>query len=119
MPNISFTAPNPKCRRAILEEYGFKYDRRIRENECFEITSLSRSTRWKMEQEGRFPPRCHFGRNSCAWLLSDVLWWVRNPPTVNNVNNPYKRRSLMSIDVFEGETDTDFEAMGIIDGVIK
>jgi hypothetical protein len=19
-----------------------------------------------MEQEGRFPPRCHFGRNSCA-----------------------------------------------------
>ncbi|MGK3687225.1 helix-turn-helix transcriptional regulator, partial [Escherichia coli] len=41
---------------------------------CSEITSLSRSSRWKMEQQGRFPPRCHFGRNSCAWLLSDVLW---------------------------------------------
>jgi predicted DNA-binding transcriptional regulator AlpA len=46
-----------------------------------------------MEQEGRFPPRCHFGRNSCAWLLSDVLWWVRNPPAVPNVNNPYSRKS--------------------------
>jgi predicted DNA-binding transcriptional regulator AlpA len=46
-----------------------------------------------MEQQGRFPPRCHFGRNSCAWLLSDVLWWVRNPPAVENVNNPYSRKS--------------------------
>ncbi|MBN3059759.1 AlpA family phage regulatory protein [Pectobacterium odoriferum] len=93
MPNIIFTPPNPEQRRNLLEEYGFKFDRRIREGECGEITSLSRSSRWKMEQEGRFPPRCHFGRNSCAWLLSDVLWWVRNPPSVENVNNPYSRKS--------------------------
>ncbi|WP_117035394.1 helix-turn-helix transcriptional regulator, partial [Klebsiella pneumoniae] len=51
------------------------------------------STRWYMENEGKFPPRCHFGRNSCAWLLSDVLWWVRNPPAVENVNTPYNRKS--------------------------
>lgn len=93
MQNITFTPPNPEQRRTLLEEYGFKFDRRIREEECSEITSLSRSSRWKMEQQGRFPPRCHFGRNSCAWLLSDVLWWVRNPPKVANVNNPYSRKS--------------------------
>lgn len=93
MPNITYTPPNPDQRRTLLEEYGFKFDRRIREEECSEITSLSRSSRWKMEQQGRFPPRCHFGRNSCAWLLSDVLWWVRNPPAVANVNNPYSRKS--------------------------
>ncbi|ECI6921339.1 AlpA family phage regulatory protein [Salmonella enterica subsp. enterica] len=85
--------PVDEQRRYVLDAYGFKYDRRIREDECSEITSLSRSTRWKMEQEGRFPPRCHFGRNSCAWLLSDVLWWVRNPPAVENVNNPSSRKS--------------------------
>lgn len=93
MSNTLFTPPTPEQRRNILAEYGIKLDRRIRENECFEITSLSRSTRWYMENEGKFPPRCHFGRNSCAWLLSDVLWWVRNPPAVENVNNPYSRKS--------------------------
>ena len=60
MPNITFIPPNPEQRRTILEEYGFKFDRRIREDECSEITSLSRSSRWKMEQEERFPLRCHF-----------------------------------------------------------
>lgn len=94
MSKAVFIPPNPEQRRAILNEYALKYDKRIREDECGEITSLSRSSRWKMEQEGRFPARCHFGRNSCAWLLSDVLWWVRHPPVVNNVNNPHRRRCL-------------------------
>lgn len=89
----AFLSPTPEQRRSILVEYGIKYDRRIREEECSEITSLSCSIRWKLEQQNRFPARCHFGRNSCAWLLSDVLWWVRNPPTVENVNNPYSRKS--------------------------
>ncbi|HEY0209512.1 helix-turn-helix transcriptional regulator [Acerihabitans sp.] len=93
MPNLTYTPPTPEQRRSLLSEYGIPYDRRIRESECQEITSLSRTSRWLFENEGKFPPRCHFGRNSCAWLLSDVLWWVRNPPAVENVNNPYSRKS--------------------------
>lgn len=88
MSETIFTSPTPEQRRNILAEYGFTYDKRIRERECLDITSLSRTTRWQFENEGKFPARCHFGRNSCAWLLSDVLWWVRNPPAVTNVNNP-------------------------------
>lgn len=91
--NVVFNSPSDDERNYILKAYGFRYDRRIREKTCREISGISRSTRWKMEQEGRFPARCHFGRNSCAWLLSDVLWWVRNPPAVENVNNPYSRKS--------------------------
>lgn len=41
MQNTIFTPPNPEQRRTLLEEYGFKFDRRIREEECSEITSLS------------------------------------------------------------------------------
>lgn len=93
MKEIKFNQPNAEQRRTILADYGFKYDRRIREDECLEITSLSRSARYNMENKGRFPNRCHFGKNSCAWLLSDVLWWIRNPPTVENVNNPYSRKT--------------------------
>ncbi|SEQ05130.1 Predicted DNA-binding transcriptional regulator AlpA [Rosenbergiella nectarea] len=92
MSKHQYNHPTPEQRRTILEEYGFKYDRRIREEECYEITSVSRSARFNMENEGRFPNRCHFGRNSCAWLLSEVLWWVRNPPVVENVNNPHSRK---------------------------
>ena len=88
-----FISPTPEQRRSILIEYGIQYDRRIRERECVAITSISRSTRFTMENEGRSPARFHFGRNSCAWLLSDVLWWVRNLPAVENVNNPYSRKS--------------------------
>lgn len=88
-----YIPPTPEQRRAVLAEYGFTYDKRIRERECLDMTSLSRSTRWQYENEGKFPSRCYLGRNSCAWLLSDVLWWVRNPPAIENVNNPYDRRS--------------------------
>ncbi len=88
-----YTLPNPYQRRTLSEEYGFKFDLCIREDECNEISSLSRSSRWKMKQEGCFPPSCHLGRNSCARLLSDVFWWVRNSPAVENVNNPYSRKS--------------------------
>ncbi|MBK0124343.1 AlpA family phage regulatory protein [Pantoea sp. S61] len=92
-----FESPTAEQRRSILIEYSIQYDRRIhiriRERECAAFISLSRSTRSIMENKGRFPARCHLGRNSCAWLLSDVLWWVRNPPAVENVNNPHSRKS--------------------------
>lgn len=92
MSQNTYTPPTPAQRRTILNEYGFSTEKRIREEKCRDMTSLSRSTRHTMEKEGRFPARCHFGRNSCAWLLSDVLWWVRNPPAVlAEINNPYKR----------------------------
>lgn len=55
MQNTIFTPPNPEQRRTLLEEYGFKFDRRIREEECSEITSLSRSSRWKDGTAGALP----------------------------------------------------------------
>ena len=91
MSQLAFTPPTPEQRRNILAEYGFKYEKQIREGQCREMTSLSRSSRWMLEQRGAFPARQHLGRNSCAWLLSDVLWWMRNLPAVCDVNNPHER----------------------------
>lgn len=87
----TYTPPTPEQRRKLLAEYGFECEQRIREEKCKEMTTLSRSRRWELEKTGNFPIRQHLGRNSCTWLLSDVLWWVRNPPVICNVNNPYKR----------------------------
>ncbi|OWA78977.1 transcriptional regulator [Klebsiella pneumoniae] len=40
------------------------------------MTSISRSTAWKLEKAGRFPQRKSLGAKSCGWLLSDLLYWI-------------------------------------------
>ncbi|EIL8134908.1 AlpA family phage regulatory protein [Salmonella enterica] len=92
MQKDTFTPPTPKQRCAILAEYGKDCEEMVREGKCCKITSLSRSRRWELEKAGAFPTRKHLGRNSCCWLLSDVLWWMRNTPLIENVNNPHKRK---------------------------
>ncbi|HDW3969033.1 TPA: AlpA family phage regulatory protein [Escherichia coli] len=86
--NRQFVPPTPEQRLNILREYGFDTERRIREAQCKEMTTLSRPRRWEMEKEGTFPARQYVGRNTCTWLLSDVLWWIRNPPTGIEPRNP-------------------------------
>lgn len=87
-----FIPPTAEERLALLNGYSEPYDRLIRENERRHITSISRTTAYTLEKEGHFPARKALGRNSCAWLLSDLLLWVRNPPVVDNVNNPHSRK---------------------------
>ncbi len=40
------------------------------------ITSLSRTTRWRLERQGSFPRRRRISANRIAWLESEVLAWV-------------------------------------------
>ena len=63
-------------RLSILKIYGYTCDRLVREKERQKITSISRSQAWKLEREGKFPPRKTIGKKSCGWLLSDLLWWI-------------------------------------------
>lgn len=88
-----FIPPTAEECLVLLNGYSEPYDRLIRENERRHITSISRTTAYTLEKEERFPARKALGRNSCAWLLSDLLLWVRNPPVVDNVNNPYSRKT--------------------------
>ncbi|EPT5130498.1 helix-turn-helix transcriptional regulator [Escherichia coli] len=60
----------------MLKIYGYTCDRLVREEERQNITSISRSQAWKLEREGKFPPRKTIGKKSCGWLLSDLLWWI-------------------------------------------
>lgn len=97
MQKNTFTPPTPEQRVSILAEYGKDCEEMIREDKCSKITSLSRSRRWELEKMGAFPLRRHLGRNSCSWLLSDVLWWIHNPPEIENVNNPYKCKKAKAL----------------------
>lgn len=93
-----FSTPTPEERRSILAEYGEPFDRLIREDDRRRITSISRTTAYTLEKANKFPARKPLGRNSCAWLLSDLLLWVRNPPLVEDVNNPYNRKKKETAD---------------------
>ncbi|EIM5533477.1 AlpA family phage regulatory protein [Salmonella enterica subsp. enterica] len=62
-------------RSDILNMYGER-ERLVREDERRKMTGLSRSTVWRLEREGAFPGRKQTGKNSCAWLMSDLLLWM-------------------------------------------
>lgn len=74
--NTSFVQPTAEQRLQVLKNYGESLDRLVREQERLHITSVSRSTAWKLEQAGQFPLRKTIGVKSCRWLLSDLLCWI-------------------------------------------
>ncbi|MFU4390355.1 helix-turn-helix transcriptional regulator [Pseudomonas paraeruginosa] len=51
-------------------------DRFLRFGAVAELIGLSRSTIWRLEQEGNFPKRVRLGSNSVAWRLSDLNTWM-------------------------------------------
>jgi prophage regulatory protein len=54
-------------------------DRFIREPECEQRSGLSRTTRWRMEQEGRFPPRHRISPGVTAYRESEFVEWMNDP----------------------------------------
>ncbi|MDA1023722.1 MAG: AlpA family phage regulatory protein [Proteobacteria bacterium] len=54
----------------------FVNNRFIREPEVQRLTGLSRSTRWRLEQDGDFPNRHQISPNAIAWLESDIQNWI-------------------------------------------
>ena len=53
-------------------------DRFLGEIEVARITDLSRTTRWRMEREGRFPKKRHISANRIGWLQSEIIEWIES-----------------------------------------
>jgi prophage regulatory protein len=49
----------------------------IREQECQHVTGLSRTQRWRLEREGRFPRRVPLSDRTSGWIEDEVLEWSR------------------------------------------
>ncbi len=52
-------------------------ERIIREPECKRRSGLSRSTRWRLEHDGKFPRRRRISPGTSGWLESEFAAWVR------------------------------------------
>lgn len=83
--------PAPKARAAKRRAPQFAAslelgDRYIREEECFRLSGLSRTTRWRLERKGQFPKRRQLSDNAIGWLLSEVLAWRGSRPPALTVS---------------------------------
>jgi prophage regulatory protein len=59
---------------------GFAVDRFILEDECLELTTLTKVTRWRMEKRGEFPRRRKISPGRIGWLESEVRAWMESRP---------------------------------------
>jgi predicted DNA-binding transcriptional regulator AlpA len=67
------------------------YDAILRYPAVTTITGLSRTTIWRMEREGSFPPRRQLSANTVGWPRSEVEEWIAaRLPVSATVNNPSK-----------------------------
>ena len=51
-------------------------ERIVREPECRRVTGLSRTTRWNLERQGRFPKRIPMQVHAIGWLESELSAWI-------------------------------------------
>ena len=54
-----------------------EHDGYVGEDECQELTSLSRTTRWRLEDKGQFPSRVRISPGRVGWLRSELSAWSR------------------------------------------
>jgi prophage regulatory protein len=54
----------------------------LRESEVAVMTGTSRTTRWRLEREGRFPRRRLIADRAIGWLQEEVEVWMRDRPSV-------------------------------------
>ena len=46
------------------------------EEKVHEVTSLSRTTRWRMERRGEFPKRVRLSPGRVGWRQADIEAWI-------------------------------------------
>jgi prophage regulatory protein len=51
--------------------------RYVRDAECRALTGLSRSTRWRLERDGKFPQRRRLATRAIGWIEAELLEWMR------------------------------------------
>ncbi len=52
----------------------------LRTRDVTRVTGLSRTTVWRLERAGKFPPRMRLGENSVGWLEEEVRSWIESRP---------------------------------------
>jgi prophage regulatory protein len=49
----------------------------LREPQVSTLTGLSKSTRWRLERQGKFPKKRQLSVKSVGWLASEIEEWIQ------------------------------------------
>ncbi|EKE00852.1 MAG: phage transcriptional regulator, AlpA [uncultured bacterium] len=49
----------------------------LREPQVSALTGLSKSTRWRLEKDGRFPRKRQLSAKSVGWLAPEIEEWIQ------------------------------------------
>ena len=49
----------------------------IRAGNLAKFLGISRTTLWKLEKQGKLPPRCDISEGVSGWLRSDIEEWLK------------------------------------------
>jgi prophage regulatory protein len=74
-------APAPASNGSLATESGTHSTTTIAifdEEKVHELTSLSRTTRWRMERRGEFPKRVRLSAGRVGWRQADIEAWIRS-----------------------------------------
>lgn len=52
----------------------------LRDSDLDRLTGISRTTRWRLERNQKFPARIRLSPNSVGWLEEEVLDWIASRP---------------------------------------
>ena len=55
----------------------------LRTESVLKATGLSRTTLWRLEKNGQFPPRRKLSARLVGWLETEVAEWVKNRQPVD------------------------------------
>ncbi len=58
-----------------------KLDRFMRERDVLEVTSLSRTTLWRVIKQGKFPRAVAISPGRVGWRESSIVNWQQDPQT--------------------------------------
>jgi prophage regulatory protein len=60
------------------DNHTYEPDRIVRDPEAGKISGLSRTQRWRLEKDGRFPARRRISSRCTGWLMSELQQWLRD-----------------------------------------
>lgn len=69
--------PSPPVPPPVSPPVPTTAPRLLRPKDVTRMVGLSRVSLWRLEQEGKFPPRRKLSTNRVAWLTEEVENWIR------------------------------------------
>lgn len=71
-------------------------DRILRDAEVGGLTGLSRTTRWRLSRDGKFPKPLELSDGTVGWRESDLLEWIATRrPKSNPSRSPHEAEASL------------------------